>query len=154
MIEREILWNAKYVISYFGENGKEITNFSLGKLLYFLEAIYMVMTDDAYLFYEDFWARSFGPINEKVYNEYKFYGRIPIVLSEEVIIPLENKKYIVELYQLFKNFNASDLMNLSLEKSSPCSFIDTKYNSCIPFNTIVLKSETKKWFSSLVEKVK
>ena len=39
LIERDIIINAYYVIYYFNQNGKKITNLKLQKLLYFLEAI-------------------------------------------------------------------------------------------------------------------
>ena len=150
-IERDILLNAKYIISYFNENGKNITNLMLEKLLYFLEAIYMVVTDEDYLFYEDFCAWNFGPVNEIVYQQYKFYGRLPILLDEKVSIPLENKKYIEQLYDLFKDFNASDLVGLSHQEGSPWFSIDKQYDSEIPENVMISKIETKKWFHSIVE---
>lgn len=151
-IDRDVLNNSKYVLAYFNQNKKELTNLMLEKLMYFLEAIYMVLTDDEYLFEEDFLAWNFGPVNETVYQQYKFFGRIPIIFDEKIEIPDENKKYIEQLYNLFKDFNASELVSLSHQEGSPWNKIDKKYNSDIPRNVVVSKEETKKWFNTIVEK--
>ena len=150
-IERDILKNSKYIITYFNEKGKDVTNLMLEKLLYFLEAIYMVRTNEDYLFNDDFYAWNFGPVNEIVYKEYKFFGRIPITLEEKILIPKENVRYIENLYNLFKEYNAYDLVSLSHQDGSPWYIIDKYYNSDIPDDVIIEKLETKKWFNSIAE---
>ncbi len=112
----------------------------------------MVMTDEDYLFLEDFIAYGFGPVNEIVYQKYKYFGRVPILIDEDISIPSVNEVYIKQLYDLFKDYKASDLVNLSHQKGSPWYQIDQKYNSEIPNHVIISKLETKNWFNSIVEK--
>ena len=109
-IERDILKNSQYIITYFNEHDKEVTNIKLQKLLYFLEAIYMFIEDKKELFLEDFYAWNLGPINDKAYNEYKFFGNatigdiICILLDKSIEINHLNLKYIEILYNLFSDF--------------------------------------------------
>ena len=151
-IERNVIKNSEYIIDYYNRKDKEITNLELQKLIYFLEAIYMVSTDEEYLFEEQFTAWNFGPVNLEIYNHYKRFGRIPIELENEVNINSQNLKYIENLYELFKDFNATQLVNLSHSKGSPWYTIYSKNNGSIPRSEIISKSETKSWFSSLVKR--
>lgn len=149
-IERDVLKNSEYIIEYYRRNGKNITNLELQKLAYFLEAIYMVSTDEEYLYTEEFTAWNFGPVNTEIYNHYKKFGRIPIEIDKSVNINPKNLKYIENLYELFKDFNATQLVNLSHQKESPWYTIYTNNNGSIPRSEIINKNETKKWFATLV----
>lgn len=151
-IERNVIKNSEYIIEYYNRNGKKVTNLELQKLAYFLEAIYMVSSDEEYLFEEDFAAWNFGPVNLEIYNHYKNFGRIPIELEKEVNINHQNLKYIENLYDLFKDFNATQLVNLSHANGSPWYTIYSNNQGIIPRSEIISKKETKKWFSSLVKK--
>ena len=124
-IDRDIINNSKYIIQFYKEKDKKITNLELQKLAYFLEAIYMVCEDALYL---------------------------PIDLEENIEINPINKKYIENLYNLFKDFNATQLVNLSHSKGSPWYEIYSENDGKIPRNEIIDKSSTKKWFSNLVVK--
>lgn len=93
-IERSVLKNAKYIISFFSKREYSVTNLKLQKLLYFLEALYMVETNEDYLYNEDFYAWNFGPVSNIVYNEYKFFGKMRIVLKDKIEINRLNEKYI------------------------------------------------------------
>lgn len=152
-IERGVIKNSEYIIEYYNRNGKKITNLELQKLAYFLEAIYMVSTDEEYLFEEEFAAWNFGPVNFEIYKHYKNFGRIPIDLEKEVNINPQNLKYIENLFELFKDFTATQLVNLSHSEGSPWHTIYKKNNGSIPRDEVISKSETKKWFTSLVKKV-
>ena len=152
-IERDIKKNAKYIIKYFNDNQKDVTNLMLEKLLYFLEAIYMTITDEDKLYNEDFCAFDFGPVNKIVYDEYKRFGKYPIKISTSYIdINEENKKYIEFLYNLFKDYTPFELVTLSHSEGSPWYEINERYNGNIEKNVIIPKSETKKWFKGIVDK--
>ena len=150
-IERNILKNTEYIISFFKEKNHNLTNLEVQKLSYFLEAIYMVCTNDNYLYQEDFYAWNFGPVNDIIYNRYKTFGSFPIDLKTNVDINPENLKYIEMLYNLFKDFNATQLVNLSHIKGSPWYDIYERWNGAIPENEVISKKETKIWFESLVD---
>ena len=153
VIDRDVIRNSEYIIEYYRKMDKPITNLELQKLMYFLEAIYMVATDENYLYNEEFTAWSFGPVNLMVYNQYKSFGRIPIVLEKNVDINEINLEYIENLYYLFKDFNATKLVNLSHSKDSPWNKIYMLYNGSIPKDAIIKKADTKVWFGSLIKKV-
>lgn len=154
-IERDVIKNSEYIIHYFYNEGKkEVTNLMLEKLLYFLEAIYMSLTDEDYLYVnQEFYVWDFGPVDKKIYNKYKIFGRMPIKLDKNIIINEENKKYIEVLYKLFKDFSTFDLVNLSHSKESPWYKINKKYNGNLSEekNIIIEKEATKEWFSSIIE---
>ena len=150
-IERDVVKNSEYIISYYKINGKTITNLEVQKLAYFLEAIYMVYTDEEYLYNEEFSAWNFGPVNTKIYNQYKNFGSVPIELDHEVIINQNNLKFIQMLYELFKSFNATQLVNLSHIKGSPWYEIYSQYKGTIPRGKMISKRKTKEWFNTLVD---
>ena len=112
----------------------------------------MFCEDALYLYNEDFSAWNFGPVNLVIYNKYKKFGNLPIDLEENIEINPINKKYIENLYNLFKDFNATQLVNLSHSKGSPWYEIYSENDGKIPRNEIIDKSSTKKWFSNLVVK--
>lgn len=149
-IDRNVINNSKYIITYFNENNVEVTNLKLQKLLYFLEAIYMVDRDEDYLFIEDFYAWNFGPVSDIVYQEYKEFGSLPIEIKP-VIIPEENKMYIEGLFDLLKDFTTYQLVALSHREGSPWYEIYEKYqDSLIPDNIIIDKRKTKNWFMGII----
>lgn len=150
-VERDVLKNSEYIIEFYRRNDKKITNLELQKLAYFLEAIYMVITDEEYLYNEEFTAWNFGPVNTEIYNCYKSFGRIPIEIEKSININSQNLKYIENLYELFKDFNATQLVNLSHQKGSPWYNIYNNSQGSISRNEIISKNETKKWFSTLVK---
>lgn len=151
-INNDIDDNAKYIISYFRNNNIEVTNLKLQKLLYFLEAIYMVALDENYLFNENFYAWNYGPVSKKVYDQYKIFGSMPIILDEPVSINRTNEIFIQNLFMIFNDYSVSDLIEFSHQKGSPWYEIYMKYGENIPKNEVIQKYSTKKWFSGIVVK--
>lgn len=151
-IERDVIKNSEYIITYYQEKEKKLTNLEIQKLAYFLEAIYMVCTNEDYLYNEEFLAWNFGPVNTTIYNEYKIFGRMPIELKRKVIINPINLKYIEILYNLFSEFTPTELVNLSHANNSPWDEIYRASNGNIPKNMHIDKIKTKNWFGTLVEK--
>lgn len=146
-IDTSLYSNAKYIIYYFSKRGREVTNLKLQKLLYFLEAIYMVISNKDNLFDEEFYASNLGPSNDAIYGKYKEFGKIPIMLDERINIPKENLKYIKILFELFGDYTAYDLVALSHCNGSPWCDIYRKYeDGDIPGDEIIDKLKTKKWF--------
>ncbi len=150
-IDRNIINNSKYIITYFNKNNVEITNLKLQKLLYFLEAIYIVVNDNEnHLFEEDFYAWNFGPVNDVIYQEYKEFGSLPIEI-QYVNIPEENKKYIEGLFDLLKDYTAYKLVALSHSEGSPWYEIYEKYqDTIIPDDIVIDKKKTKNWFKEII----
>ncbi len=156
LIERDIIINAYYVIYYFNQNGKKITNLKLQKLLYFLEAIYLIQNlDEKSLFNDDFYAWNFGPVSDVLYKRFKDYQNMDIQLNENDIgiaesMGNENKKYIEILFQLLGDMTAYQLVTLSHLPSSPWAKLNQKYNGNIDKNIQISKIETRDWFATLI----
>ena len=149
-INKNIDDNAKYIISYFHNNNVDVTNLKLQKLLYFLEAIYMVVLDENYLFDENFYAWNYGPVSKKVYEQYKIFGSMPITLDEPVNINKTNEIFIHNLFTMFNDYDVSDLIELSHQKGSPWYQIYIDNGEYIPKNIVIEKRLTKQWFSKIV----
>lgn len=149
-MEKDLIKNSKFIISYFNSKDKPVTNLMLQKLMYFLEALYMVISDEDKLFDEEFYAWDFGPVNDELYNTYKNNGNSEIII-DNVSIDSENEKYIELLHNLFKEFSSYDLIALSYAEKSPWLEVYNKYNENIPHNIVIEKQKTKNWFKELIK---
>lgn len=84
---RHVLDIAKYIIAYCGYKGYSISNLKLQKILYFVQAEYLVATGMP-CFREEIEAWDFGPVVPEVYREYKIFGsgNIPIFIIERNVL--------------------------------------------------------------------
>lgn len=65
---------ADYVFGYYSfERDINISNLKLQKVLYFLQANHLVITEKQ-LFVDNIEARDFGPVVYNAYQKYKIYG--------------------------------------------------------------------------------
>lgn len=150
----------RYVINYSNENNYEISNLKLQKVLYFIQA-YFLIEKNTPCFNEKIEAWDFGPVIPKAFYEYKQYGsgNIPTIKSyivldknniwdskkiefDDTIITNEDKILINKVINKFKNYYATDLVSLT-HRQSP--WIDTYIpyqNKEITINTI------KEYFSN------
>lgn len=71
------LFIANYIIEYSNQNGYEINNLKLQKLLYFISARALV-EDKPPLFNESIEKWRFGPVVPEVYHKYKEFGAFSI----------------------------------------------------------------------------
>lgn len=164
-INRNIIENSYYMISLFYASSDEtkekntITNLKLQKLMYFVEAYYMVKNKKESQLFDTLWsAWDYGPVNQKLYYYYKKFGSLAIKLTkiEEdvgVNLPLENKKYIEKVYNLFGALSAFELVTLTHLNDSPWSRIkNTKqYNFEVLNDSVIDKDDTKSWFEKKFE---
>ncbi len=148
--ETEVTYYADHILYYFNKHDKKITHLMLEKLLYFLEAIYMVFADENKLFNEEFYAWEFGPVVEKINKKYRKNGRRIIDAPEEIDANENLKIYMDLLYKLFGNFSAFNLVAFSHAKGSPWYDINKKQNGKITnHNIIIEKQKTKEWFKKI-----
>lgn len=68
-----VLTIAKYIIAREGERNRIISNLKLQKLLYFIQAEFLVSKNKP-CFLDKIEAWDFGPVVPEVYQEYKIYG--------------------------------------------------------------------------------
>lgn len=165
VINPNILDNSYYMISLFyrdnvENNDKyEITNLKLQKMMYFVEAYYMVKNKDAVGLYDSNWsAWNYGPVNKELYRYFKKFGSLSIMLTDKekqiaIDLPTENKKYINSIYDIFAHFSAFDLVTLTHLEGSPWSNLyllnKEKFNELN--DTVIDKIQTRDWFEKRFE---
>lgn len=145
----------RYVINYSNKMGYGISNLKLQKVLYFIQAYFLINAPDrSPCFNEEIEAWDFGPVVPVAYHEYKQYGggQIPSVDSylvfdikdiwnckrvayDENIISEEDRKLINEAVNKLSAYSATDLVRLT-HKQTPWK-IAYKPNSN---NTITIDS--------------
>lgn len=79
---------SEYIIDRFYKHNCPISNLQLQKILYFIQAEFLV-EEDRICFYEKILASSFGPMIDEVYNKYKIYGAGSIPFCKD----FNDKKY-------------------------------------------------------------
>lgn len=110
---------AHYIIQKFNEMNKAISNLKLQKVLYFIQAEFLVDINKP-CFFEEIEAWDFGPVVPTVYRKYKIYGsaNIPFNSYEKKIFFLENdRKRIDEMIEQCSNFSASALVEITHRQS-------------------------------------
>lgn len=127
----------RHVINYSNEHDYGISNLKLQKVLYFIQAYFLInKKDHTPCFDEKIEAWDFGPIVPEAYREYKQYGNgdIPTVKSyllfdngniwnskrveyKDNIISPDDKKLINKVIDKFSNYSATDLVSLTHRQS-------------------------------------
>lgn len=83
---------ARYIIDYCNEIGRGISNLKLQKILYFVQAQFLVSTsNNAPCFSDPIEEWDFGPLVPSVYHHYKVYG--------SAIIPSDKNDPLLPIYQ-------------------------------------------------------
>lgn len=116
---------SRHIINYSNDEGYGITNLKLQKLLYFVQAYFLIKRGKP-CFRDDIEAWDFGPVVPSVYREYKRYGAFfafsvetyidPLTLKREKfddsVISAEGKKLIDEVIDTFAEYSNSRLTDL------------------------------------------
>lgn len=116
---------SRHIINYSNNAGYGITNLKLQKLLYFIQAYFLIKKGRP-CFRDDIEAWDFGPAVPFVYKEYKRYGGFYVFSVETYIDPLtlkrkkfddsiisaEDKKLIDEVIDTFAEYSNSHLTDL------------------------------------------
>jgi len=129
----DVLDIARYIINYSHEKDYLVSNLSLQKLLYFVQAHFLVSSKEkAPLFKDKIEAWDFGPVVPKAYNEYRQFGgtSIPYIKSYFITrtgniwdserVPYKDdcidegtKKYINDVVDNFSNKSSTYLTKLT-----------------------------------------
>lgn len=107
---------ANYIIDYCNSKGRGVSNLKLQKILYFVQAEFLVSTH-APCFNDPIEAWDFGPVVPSVYHKYKIYGAGIIPFSSEAW-PSErildrDKKTIVSMVEQALPYSASQLVEIT-----------------------------------------
>jgi prophage ps3 protein 01 len=121
----------RHVINYSNEKDYGISNLKLQKILYFIQAYFLISTPEQ-CFVEDIEAWDFGPVVPEAYHEYKQYGSgdIPYihyffkfdeddiwdstsVEFKDNVISDEDKELMNSVVDKFSDYSATDLVSLT-----------------------------------------
>lgn len=107
---------AKCIIYYSNKMLYGVSNLKLQKLLYFVQAKFLVETGVP-CFDDEIQAWEYGPVVPSVYREYKCYGGMPLPTSEDRAflkqITDEDKQRIESIVTYFGLYTATDLVKLT-----------------------------------------
>lgn len=108
---------SKYIINRSYEIGKPISNLKLQKLLYFVQAKFLVDTNGkSACFSNDIEAWGFGPVVSAAYHYFKVYGSNNIPPYDDCTDSYFNehdKILINEVIDTYKDYSAVALVNLT-----------------------------------------
>lgn len=153
----EVLDIARYIINYNNQHGCGISNLKLQKILYFVQAAFLVNKSEP-CFYEDIEAWDFGPVVPEIYHEFKMYGSNDIphindyidyskgiweakkVIFNENIISGDDKKLLDNMIEQCNQHSANDLVRIT-HGQAPWQ---NAYNR--GFNNIISKESIKNFF--------
>lgn len=116
----DILDAARYLVYLsYGKKRYSLTPLKLQKLLYLAQG-WSYVWDNKPAFEDDFQAWQYGPVNEKVYEAFKKYGRNEIPISEGIrsIIDIDIKETLNAIWDEYGNRSAFDLVELT-HKQTP-----------------------------------
>lgn len=149
----DVLDICRYVINYSNKKDYEISNLKLQKLLYFIQAYFLI--NNKLCFNEKIEAWDVGPIVPIAYNEYKQYGnthiwssdyymdfnpsdpwKIKRIKFDENIINEIDKKLINKVIDKFADYTSTDLADI-IYKQTPWKkiYIKNQHNE-IPISLI------------------
>lgn len=112
----DVLLIAQYVIRHCIDNGIFISNLKLQKILYFIQAEFLVDSDGRRLcFSEAIEAWNFGPVVPEVYHEYKIYGsaNIPGTRGAFGMIQPHDRELIDAIVDECAQYSASKLVEIT-----------------------------------------
>lgn len=130
---------AKYIILYCKRNGYSISNLKLQKLLYFVQAQFLV-TYGFPAFNEDIEAWDFGPVVPEAYHYFKMWGssEIPSIVAKDAErkIRMDHQSAMDDVLDQCAYFSATYLVELTHKQRPWQDYYDGSYNKIIPKNAI------------------
>lgn len=120
----KVLDVCKYVIDYSNEKEYGISNLKLQKILYFIQAYFLIKQPSRCCFDDKIEAWDFGPVVPKAYRKYKQFGSsdIPTIIDFEKsdsndCITGDDKNLIKTVIDKFADYSATDLVGLTHNQS-------------------------------------
>ena len=105
---------ARYVIEYCKDRGYIVSNLKLQKILYFIQAEFLVNKNDV-CFDDRIEAWDFGPVVPRVYQEYKCFGSNNIITRrrEEIDIEANDRNMINGIVDVCAGYSATELVDIT-----------------------------------------
>ena len=137
-----ILDAAKYFVHLsYSESRASLTSLKLQKILYFAQG-WSFVWDNKPLFAETFEAWQYGPVNPKIYNYFKKYGRNEIPKKEEIlyVTDVESEETMEAVWNNYGDYNAFELVEMTHEQ--------TPWKEAYENNTCITNEDIKQYFQS------
>lgn len=135
---------AEHVIKRCNSKNKAISNLKLQKILYFIQAEFLV-TKNAPCFFEIIEAWDFGPVVPEVYHKYKIFGSANIPAPADLmtydVITDNDKKLMNDIIDNCVQYSASTLTEIT-QNQTP--WIKAYKNNC---DNVITNENIKKFFS-------
>lgn len=131
---------ARYVINYANEKETPISNLKLQKILYYIQAKFLVEKGDR-CFNEDIVNWTYGPVIERAYNEFREFGHkeiTPQIKYEEIEYDTNSRSIKV----LIKDFKEEFLESNDKELIKD---VVEKYCKYKPFELVKKTHEEEPW---------
>lgn len=141
------------VALYILNSKYEITNMSLQKLLYYIEAFAQILLGER-IFNERCEAWAYGPVYPKIYSKYKSFGKSQIIVDEIDLTDCldENVKNIIDfVLGKFAIYNGVTLMDLS-HSESPWKDAHSGYGKKEHCTEMITHDAITEYFSAVNEK--
>lgn len=130
---------AKYIIWYCKQQGYSISNLKLQKILYFVQAAFLV-DHNRQCFAEQIEAWDFGPVVPEVYHHFKIFGSSDIPafegLNKKTIIKRSERKIINEMVDQCAEYSASSLVEITHHQDPWCKAYKKGRNNIISNESI------------------
>lgn len=137
---------AEYVIKRCNEQGKSISNLKLQKILYFIQAEFLVRTGEP-IFEEPIEAWDFGPVVSCVYRKYRVFGGANIPYYDDGRgFPFESsaKSVLDEIIDSCADLSASKLVEMT-HKQAPWK------DAYVPLVSNIISTDSiKKYFNGVM----
>ncbi|MGL6168774.1 MAG: Panacea domain-containing protein [Fusobacteriaceae bacterium] len=143
----------RFIVNYSNKNSYGVSNLKLQKLLYFVQAKFLLETDKP-CFEEKIEAWDYGPVVPEAYHEFKEYGGMNIptihrykssiqkseIEFDEKIIISESRDKIISVLDFFENYTAGNLIDIT-HKQDPWK------NAYISTFKIIENDSIKRYFN-------
>lgn len=121
---------ARYVTGYCDRKGYYVSNLKLQKILYFIQAEFLVTLDIA-CFREIIQALTFGPVVPQAYQEYKKFGSSNILMdyqTEGIMKTEEDERLVKGIVDQCDEYSAAESMKFTYNQS-PWLNVYRKYHN-------------------------
>ena len=130
----------QYIIEYSNEKEYGISNLKLQKLLYFIQAEFLVETDEK-CFPEKIIAWDFGPVVLEAYHKYKIYGSCQIFnpsINDGVcnLFTEDDRKRIKKIVDALADYSSTDLLYIIHHQSPWNHYFIPGMNNEIPVSVL------------------
>lgn len=134
----KVLDIAKYIIKYSNQQEYRISNLKLQKLLYFVQAKFLLETG-APCFKDKIEAWDIGPVVPNVYREFMCWAGMDMPADwkwDEDIIEPQAKERINSIVEHFRDYSAVSLTDLTRRQSPWIDIYNRKHNAVISNESI------------------